>query len=87
MGLYTDCAEHLYYNIFYSDKDNHNRAERNIENIIETMLLFLNYSDMIEIVTERVIPKLEQRKFKNRELWFDFFNREINFWKECADIE
>lgn len=87
MSLYADCAEHLYDNIFYSDKDNHNRAELNIEKIIETMLLFLDYSDMIEIVTERVIPKLEQRKFKNRELWFDFFNRKISFWKECADFE
>ena len=87
MSLYADCADHLYDNIFYSDKDNYNRTECNIEKIIETMLLFLDYSDMIEIVTERVIPKLEQRKFKNRELWFDFFNRKISFWKECADVE
>ena len=58
MSKWNDCAEKIYDIIANSSYDYRYRAEEILENVFDTMLIFINYEDLVEIVKERVYPKV-----------------------------
>lgn len=83
MGKIQDCAENILSVMIYSDSDEYNRSE-NILNfhVIDTMLIFLDYEDMIYIISERVIPEYIKRPHKNKDKWLEFLNKKVKEMKE-----
>lgn len=78
------CRDALQYGVFGS-AENYLWLERIMESNFETMLIFLDYDDMIDIVSNRVIPMLKRRPFKNDTRWFEFLNNKIKYWNDCIN--
>lgn len=82
MSKYQDCAEQILSIMIYSDSDEYIRNETKLSQIFETMLIFLDYDDLIDIVKNRVIPKYNERNYKNKDKWILFLNNSIKYWYE-----
>ena len=85
MGKIQDCADKIYNTMVYSDSDNYITTESHLRGIMETMLIFLDYDDMIYIFRDIVIPMYTKRKHKNSERWLEFLNGQIEYLQEFTD--
>ena len=82
MSKYNDCANLIIEIMTYSSADNQITNESKLDAVVESMLIFLDYEDLIEIITTRVVPRLLP---KINQRWYDWYNNKIVFWGECID--
>lgn len=80
MSKYQDCADLIIEIMTYSNKDNQIANECNLNSVIESMLIFIDCDDLIDIFTKRVIPRLLP---KVNERWYDWYTNKLEFWNEC----
>lgn len=58
MSKIKDCADLIIEIMTYSSNDDTIRVESKLNSVIESMLIFLDYDDLIEILDNRVRPNL-----------------------------
>ena len=80
MSVYQNCANKIIEMMTYCDKSNMVINEAELDDILESMLIFLDYEDMIEILENRVIPRLLPKIYS---LWYNYFTSKLKFWREC----
>lgn len=82
MSKFNDCAVKIIEMMTYSSRDNQIQNEISMDNVIETMLIFLDYDDVIDIIENGVIPRLLP---KVNERWFDYIKNKISSLRECNE--
>lgn len=82
MSKWNDCAEKIYDIIANSSYDYRYRAEDILENVFDTMLIFINYEDLVEIVKKRVYPKVWKLVHSPYDThWVTYLERKIKEWE------
>lgn len=74
MSKIQDCADLIIEIMTYSPNDETIRVESKLNSVIESMLIFLDYDDLIEILDNRVRPHLLPTKLL---IWGDYINNKI----------
>ena len=82
MSKYQDCADLIIEIMTYSSKDNQIANECKLNSVVESMLIFIDYDDLIDIFTKRVISRLLP---KVNERWYDWYTNKLEFWKQCLE--
>lgn len=82
MSTYQDCANLIIEIMTYSSKDNQIANECKLNSVIESMLIFIDYDDLIDIFTKRVIPRLLP---KINERWYDWYTNKLEFFEQCLN--
>ena len=81
MSQFGDCAEKIYNIIADSSYDYRFHTENTLEEVFDTMLIFIDYYDMIEIVKKRVLPKVwELAHTPNDMYWIHYLENKIEKW-------
>ena len=81
MSQFGDCAEKIYNIIADSSYDYRFHTENTLEEVFDTMLIFIDYYDMIEIVKKRVLPKVwELAHTPNDMFWVHYLENKIEKW-------
>ena len=81
MSQFGDCAEKIYNIIANSSYDYRFHTENTLEEVFDTMLIFIDYYDMIEIVKKRVLPKVwELAHTPNDMFWIHYLENKIEKW-------
>ena len=82
MSQFGDCAEKIYNIIANSSYDYRHRTEEILENVFDTILIFIDYKDLVEIVKERVYPKVYKLVHSLYDLhWVIYLERKIKEWE------
>lgn len=82
MSNWNDCAEKIYNLIANSSYDYRYRTEEILEEVFDTILIFINYEDWVEIVKERVYPKVCSLVHSpNDTHWVTYLERKIKEWE------
>ena len=82
MSQFGDCAEKIYNIIANSSYDYRFHTENTLEEIFDTMLIFIDYYDMVGIVKERVYPKVCKLVHSpNDTHWVTYLERKIKEWE------
>ena len=82
MSQFGDCAENIYNIIANSSYDYRYRTEDILENVFDTMLIFIDYKDLVEIVKERVYPKVWNLVHTPNDMhWVTYLERKIKEWE------
>lgn len=82
MSNWNDCAEKIYNLIANSSYDYRHRTEEILENVFDTILIFIDYEDLVEIVKERVYPKVCKLVLSpNDTHWVTYLERKIKEWE------
>ena len=82
MSQFGDCAEKIYNIIANSSYDYRFHTENTLEDIFDTMLIFIDYYDMVGIVKERVYPKVCKLVHSpNDTHWVTYLERKIKEWE------
>ena len=82
MSKLQDCAEIIKDIMMYNSNDVR-LAENKLNVAFETMLVFLDHQDLIDIVRGRVLPCLRP---KQAALFYDYITKGLSYWKECYDL-
>lgn len=80
MSKIKDCADLIIEIMTYSSNDDTIRVESKLNSVIESMLIFLDYDDLIEILDNRVRPRLLPTKLI---IWGNYINKKITYFREC----
>ena len=82
MSQFGDCAEEIYNIIANSSYDYRFHTESILEEVFDTMLIFINYEDMIEIVKKRVLPKVVCKLVHTEYdmFWVNYLENKIQEW-------
>lgn len=78
MGKIQDCADKITIVMMNSSGDIITK-ETNMDDTLDTMLIFLDVEDLYEIVTKKVIPTLHKPTF---EKWKNYLDRKLKYWNE-----
>lgn len=82
MSQFGDCAEKIYNIIADSSYDYRFHTENTLEEVFDTMLIFIDYYDMTEIVKKRVYPKVCKLVHNpNDTHWVTYLERKIKEWE------
>lgn len=82
MSQFGDCAEKIYNIIANSSYDYRFHTENTLEEVFDTMLIFIDYYDMVEIVKKRVYPKVCKLVHSpNDTHWVTYLERKIKEWE------
>ena len=82
MSNWNDCAEKIYNLIANSSYDYRYRTEEILENVFDTILIFIDYKDLVEIVEERVYPKVCKLVHTPYDThWVTYLERKIKEWE------
>jgi hypothetical protein len=85
MSKIKDCASLIVEIMTYSNKDEQIKNECKLNNVLEAMLIFLDYEDMIDILDKRVTPSLLPQTYKR---WHSYIKETISCYNEhLEDIE
>jgi hypothetical protein len=78
MSKLQDCAELVTDIMRYSDDKEGVRNETKVTSVLEAMEIFLDADDMVDILKNRVQPKLSKKK---RAVWDDYINGMLRHYK------
>lgn len=82
MSKWNDCAEEIYNIIANSSYDYRFHTEKTLEEVFDTMLIFIDYYDMVEIVKKRVLPKVWEIVHSPYDThWVTYLERKIKEWE------
>jgi hypothetical protein len=66
----------------YSDKNDIIKSESKLNSVIEALLIFLDYDDLIDILDNKVRTMLLPSRLV---IWYDYINQKINYFRECLE--
>ena len=82
MSQFGDCAEKIYNIIANSSYDYRFHTENTLEEVFDTMLIFIDYYDMAEIVKKRVLPKVWELVHTPNDMYMvTYLERKIKEWE------
>ena len=82
MSQFGDCTDKIYNIIANSSYDYRFHTENTLEEVFDTMLIFIDYYDMVEIVKKRVYPKVCKLVHSpNDTHWVTYLERKIKEWE------
>lgn len=82
MSQFGDCAEKIYNIIANSSYDYRYRTEEILENVFDTMSIFIDYYDMVEIVKKRALPKVWELVHTPNDMYLvTYLERKIKEWE------
>ena len=82
MSKLVDSANIILQIMTYSDNDNFIKTESKLDSVIETLLIFLDYDDLIDILDNKVRPRLLPNKLQ---IWNVYINQKIVYFTECME--
>jgi hypothetical protein len=66
----------------YGDKNDIIKSESKLNSVIEALLIFLDYDDLIDILDNKVRTMLLPSRLV---IWHDYINQKINYFRECLE--
>lgn len=66
----------------YGDKNDIIKLESKLNSVIEALLIFLDYDDLIDILDNKVRTMLLPSRLV---IWYDYINQKINYFRECLE--
>ena len=82
MSKLVDSADIILQIMTYSDNDNFIKTESKLDSVIEALLIFLDYDDLIDILDNKVRPRLLPNKLK---IWNGYIRQKIVYFTECLE--
>jgi hypothetical protein len=82
MSKLGESANLIWEIMTYSDKDDIIKSESKLNSVIEALLIFLDYDDLIDILNNKVRPRLRPNRGV---IWHDYINQKINYFRECLE--
>lgn len=82
MSKLVDSATLIWEIMTYSDKDDIIKSESKLNSVIEALLIFLDYDDLIDILDNKVRPRLLPSRLV---IWNDYIKQKINYFRECLE--
>ena len=82
MSKLVESANLIWEIMTYSDKDDIIKSESKLNSVIEALLIFLDYDDLIDILDNKVRPRLRPNKMQ---IWNGYINQKINYFIECLE--
>lgn len=82
MSKLVDSANIILQIMTYSDNDNFIKTESKLDSVIETLLIFLDYDDLIDILDNKVRPRLRPNKLQ---IWNGYIHQKIVYFTECME--
>ena len=75
MSKIKDCVDLIASIMTYSDKNEQIKNEAKLNSVLEAMLIFLDYEDIVEIINERVVPCLRPQVYAR---WYDYIENKLD---------
>jgi hypothetical protein len=66
----------------YCDKNDIIKSESKLNSVIEALLIFLDYDDLIDILDNKVRPILLPSRLV---IWNDYIKQKIVYFRECLE--
>ena len=66
----------------YCDKNDIIKSESKLNSVIEALLIFLDYDDLIDILDNKVRAMLLPSRLV---IWYDYINQKISYFRECLE--
>ena len=82
MSKLVESANLIWEIMTYSDKDDIIKSESKLNSVIEALLIFLDYDDLIDILDNKVRPRLRPNKLQ---IWNGYIKQKINYFTECME--
>lgn len=82
MSKLGDSADIILQIMTYSDNDNFIKTESKLDSVIEALLIFLDYDDLIDILDNKVRPRLRPNKLQ---IWNGYIHQKIVYFTECME--
>ena len=82
MSKLVDSANIILQIMTYSDKDNFIKTESKLDSVIDALLIFLYYDDLIDILDNKVRPRLLPNKLK---IWNGYIHQKLIYFTECME--
>lgn len=82
MSKLVESANLIWEIMTYSDKDDIIKSESKLNSVIEALLIFLDYDDLIDILDNKVRPRLRPNKMQ---IWNGYINQKIVYFTECLE--
>ena len=82
MSKLGESANLIWEIMTYSDNDNFIKTESKLDSVIEALLIFLDYDDLIDILDNKVRPRLRPNKLK---IWNGYIHQKIVYFTECLE--
>lgn len=82
MSKLVESANLIWEIMTYSDKDDIIKSESKLNSVIEALLIFLDYDDLIEILDNKVRPRLRPNRLA---IWNGYINQQIVYFTECLE--
>lgn len=82
MSKLVESANLIWEIMTYSDKDDIIKSESKLDSVIEALLIFLDYDDLIDILDNKVRPRLRPNKMQ---IWNGYINQKIVYFTECLE--
>ena len=82
MSKLGESANLIFEIMTYSDNDNFIKTESKLDSVIEALLIFLDYDDLIDILDNKVRPRLRPNKLQ---IWNGYIHQKINYFRECLE--
>jgi hypothetical protein len=82
MSKLGESANLIFEIMTYSDKDDIMKSESKLNSVIEALLIFLDYDDLIDILDNKVRPRLRPNRLA---IWNGYINQKINYFRECLE--
>ena len=79
MSKIKDCANLIASIMTYSDKNEQIKNESKLDSVLEAMLIFLDYEDIVEIINEKVVPCLLPKVY---ERWHDYIENKLEDYND-----
>ena len=76
MSKLVESANLIWEIMTYSDKDDIIKSESKLNSVIEALLIFLDYDDLIDILDSKVRPRLRPNRLA---IWNGYINQKINY--------
>lgn len=84
MSKLGESANLIFEIMTYCDKDDIIKSESKLNSVIEALLIFLDYDDLIDILDNKVRPRLRPNRLV---IWNGYINQKINYFRECLEDE
>lgn len=81
MSKISECADIIWNTMTYNSSDVI-RAESKLDAIIETMLVFLDEEDLLDIIENRVVPRLLP---KTNKIFYDYIRLKIESLRDSIN--
>lgn len=82
MSKLGESANLIFEIMTYSDKDDIIKSESKLNSVIEALLIFLDYDDLIDILDNKVRPRLRPNRLA---IWNGYINQKIVYFTECME--